>query len=518
MAVPDGLPLRDGTAEEFSSRRCAHVQQEGPVTGIRRALVFSSGERYATIILNFGMIAAVSRILAPEEIGVSAIGATIVAFTEGIRDSTSTYLVQKKELTREDARTSFTVMLLITLPIAGGLVACAGWLAEVVKQDQLAPFIYVVALSLLPGCFERPVMALFRRDMQFATYACVTVLAAVVTLAVTVGLALAGFSYMCFAWGMLAGASSAAVLALCFRPNFWIYRLELSEWHEVLALNGYGTVTAVLGAAYDTLPYAILGRQAQFSAVGFYNRTVMVCRLPDKLNAGIITLALPAFSKIAREDGNLAGAYFRGLEYVTVFEWPLRVLIALFAHPVVLIVLGPQWMSIVPLIQIMSLALVFATPQILSPPLLVAAGGIHDTLAVNLITWPLAIAVISVSAWLGLDAMVWAMFIIAPWQTFVSVLYIRKHVAFAWAEFAAAFWKSGVVTLCSAAGPLMVAASGSQFDLSIARFLFSGLLSLLGWLLGSWLTRHPVWFEVGLAVSGLQRLTGRGQVSPLLKQ
>ena len=477
--------------------------------GIRLALVFSSGERYATIILNFVLIAAVSRILTPEEIGVSAIGATIVAFTEGIRDSTSTHLVHKKELTRQDSRTCFTIMLLITLTIAGGLSAIAGWLGEVLRQDQLAPFIYVVSLSLLPGCFERPIMALLRRDMQFATYACVTVSAAVITLVVTVALALAGFSYMCFAWGMLAGTSSAALIALCFRPSFWIYRLDLGEWREVLALNGYGTVTASLGAAYDTLPYAILGRQAQFAAVGFYNRTVMLCRLPDKLNAGIITLALPAFSQIARDGGNLAGAYFRGLELVTVFEWPLRVLIAVFAYPAVLILLGPQWIDIVPLVQIMSLALVFATPQILSPPLLVAAGGVHDTLAVNLITWPLAIAVISVSAWLGLYAMAFAMFLIAPWQTFVSVLYIRKHVPFAWGEFAAAFWKSALVTIFSATGPLLVvAASGFRFDFSVVPFLIAGVLSVVGWFAGAWLTRHPVWFEVELVASGLRRLVG----------
>jgi O-antigen/teichoic acid export membrane protein len=481
--------------------------------------VFSSGERYATIILNFVLIAAVSRILTPAEIGVSVIGATIVAFTEGIRDSTSTHLVHKKELTREDSRTCFTIMLVITMAIAGVLSAVAGWLGEVLRQDKLEPFIYVVSLSLLPGCFERPIMALLRREMQFATYACVTVLAAVITLVVTVGLALAGFSYMCFAWGMLAGTSSAAVLALCFRPYFWIYRLDLAEWREVLALNGYGTVTASLGAAYDTLPYAILGRQAQFAAVGFYNRTVTVCRLPDKLNAGIITLALPAFSQIARDGGDLAGAYFRGIELVTVFEWPLRVMIAIFAYPAVLVLLGSQWTSIVPLVQIMSLALVFATPQILSPPLLVAAGGVHDTLAVNLITWPLAIAVISVGAWLGLYAMAFAMFLIAPWQTFVSVLYIRKHVPFAWGAFAAAFRKSAVVTLCSAAGPLLiVAASGFRFDLSIAPLLVAGVMSVAGWFMGAWLTRHPVWFEVELVASGLRRWAGLDPAAKLSEQ
>jgi len=449
---------------------------------------------------------------------VAAIAATIIMFTEGVRDSTSTYLVQKKEVTREDARTSFTIMLLISLAIAAALVILAGWLAEILRQDEFAPFIYVIALSLLPGCVERPIMALLRRDMKFEAYACVNVLAAVITLAVTVGLALAGYSYMCFAWGILAGSTSGAVLALCFRPYFWIYRPLLSQAHQILPFNCYGVVTAMFGAAFEAVPYLILGRQSQFNAVGFYNRTVMVCRLPDKLNAGIITLALPAFSLIARQGGSLANAYFRGLEYITVVEWPLRVLIALFAHPVVLIILGPQWTSIVPLVQIMSLALVFSTPQILSPPMLVAAGGVRDTLAVNFISGPISIVVIGVAAWLGLYAMACAMFIIAPVQTLVSVLYIRKHVPFGWGEFASAFRKSAIVTLCSAAGPLLVlAALEFRFDLSIAPFLICGVLSLVGWIIGAWLTRHPVWYEVKLVASGSRRLVG-GTATKLLRK
>lgn len=481
------------------------------MNGIRRALAYSSGERYSTIILNFVLIAAVSRILTPEEIGVSAIGATIITFTEGVRDSTSTYLVQKKLATREDARTSFTIMLLISLAIAAVLVILAGHLAGALRQDKLASFILVVALSLLPGCIERPVMALLRRDMKFKEYACINVLAAAITLVVTIGMALGGFGYMCFAWGMLVGSSSGAALALFFRPWFWIYRPTLSEAHQVLPLNGYGTVTAVFGAAFEMLPYIILGRQSQFNAVGFYNRTTMVCRLPDKLNSGIITLALPAFALVAREGGSLAGAYLRGLEYVTVVEWPLRVLLALLAHPVALIILGPQWISIVPLIQIISLALIFSTPQILSLPMLVAAGGVRNTLAVNFISGPISLVVISVGAWLGLYEMALSMFIIAPVQTFVCVLYLRKHVPFGWGEFALALRKSAIVTLCSAAGPItVIAARGFRFDLSIGPFFICVVLSMVGWVIGAWLTRHPVWSEIAHVNCELRRLVGKG--------
>ncbi|MDZ4790966.1 MAG: hypothetical protein SGJ17_07140 [Hyphomicrobiales bacterium] len=69
---------------------------------VRRALAYSSAERYVNLLVNFGLIAAVSRLLTPQEVGVSALGVTILGLVETIRDIPSSYLVQRPTLTRED--------------------------------------------------------------------------------------------------------------------------------------------------------------------------------------------------------------------------------------------------------------------------------------------------------------------------------------------------------------------------------------------------------------------------------
>ena len=463
----------------------------------RRAFLFSSGERYATIILNFALISAISRILTPEEIGVSVIGTTIIAFAESFRDSPSSYLVQKKELTEADGRTAFTIMLVISLLIAASLLVVAGWLARVLRQDELAPFLWLIAACLLPACVERPIMALLRRDMEFATYAFINISATLTTVALTVALAARGFSYMCFAWGLLAGTLVSATLALYFRPYFWIFRPLLSEWRQVLPFNVYGGTSGLLAAVYDMVPYAILGRSAQFDAVGYFNRAITLCRLPDKLNTGIISLALPAFSTVVREGGNLSQAYLRALELVTVVEWPLRVLLVLFADGIVHVILGPQWSAIVPLVQIMSLAFLLSTPQILAYPILVAAGGIRDTLIINLICVPLAAILMSLSAWYGLRAMAFAMFLIAPLQTCVALIFIRRRVAFDWSELLSAIQKSAIVSVASAVGPVaIVLASEGRPELSILLSAGIGMLAAVGWLIGIRLTRHAIYVEI----------------------
>ena len=52
-------------------------------------------------------------------------------------------------------------------------------------------------------------------------------------------LALAGFSFMSFAWAVLAGNATLAILALAFHRDLSIFRLCLSKWRRAMALGAY---------------------------------------------------------------------------------------------------------------------------------------------------------------------------------------------------------------------------------------------------------------------------------------
>lgn len=72
---------------------------------VKRALLMSTGERYVLLVSNFATAAVVSRILTPEEIGVSVIGMAILAIIMSVREfASSGFLIQRQELSREDIR------------------------------------------------------------------------------------------------------------------------------------------------------------------------------------------------------------------------------------------------------------------------------------------------------------------------------------------------------------------------------------------------------------------------------
>ena len=82
------------------------------MTAVRRALIFSTADRYFALISNFLVTAAVSRILTPAEIGIFVLGQAILGFALSVKDfASSGFIIQREELTRDDVRASFTVTL-----------------------------------------------------------------------------------------------------------------------------------------------------------------------------------------------------------------------------------------------------------------------------------------------------------------------------------------------------------------------------------------------------------------------
>ncbi len=160
---------------------------------IRRALLISSSERYLVLGVNFLSVAALARLLTPDEVGVSAISAVILIAGESLRDfGVSQFLVQQLTLKRLQVRTAATITMGLTLAISGLFWLAADWIASVYTQPKLVPYLHVLAISFVSGGLLAPQMALMRRDVDFGWVALVNVIGAWATAAVSVIAAVLG--------------------------------------------------------------------------------------------------------------------------------------------------------------------------------------------------------------------------------------------------------------------------------------------------------------------------------------
>jgi O-antigen/teichoic acid export membrane protein len=480
---------------------------------IRRSLAFSFAEKYGSYALSLVGTVIVSRLLTPKDFGLFAVGMAVVMLIDVLRDfGVGNFLVQEKHITNQHVQAAFTITLMLSFVCALGLLLGTETMVAFYNEPELRHLIplFVANFLLLP--FSMPSFSLLRRDMAFDAIAAISLLSTLVNLSVVVALALLGYGFMSLGWATLAASLTRTIIANAFRPCFWACRLSFKEWRRLVHFGTYSTATAIINVFQDQLPQLIIGRTLGFTSLGFFGRAVTLCQLPDRLVISALNpVVLPALSERVRRNIDLKPTYLQALSYISALQWPSLVVLALLAEPVVLVLLGHQWLEVAPLVRIMATASLAMFPAFMTYPTLVALGRVQDTFAMSLISLPPSILLIFLASPFGLQAVAATQLINAPLQVIVALSFIRRQIGVSWLEIALAVRRSAVVALCAAAAPALVVIIHGGFGntMSLAAAALASVGAGLGWIAGLILADHPLLAELRDGLRVISRRIGR---------
>lgn len=456
-------------------------------------------ERYVNVAAQFGLTAIVARLMAPNEFGLVAIGVSIFAIVEAVRDfGISNYIIQHRNLTRNVARTGFSVIAAFSCALAGLLYASSSVIAEFYGDQRLVPYIDILAFTALAGMIVSPLKALLLRDMQFRALAVINFGATLVFTFTIIVLVWFNFSYMSYAWGAFAMTLTMAVLCLYHRPDFWIFRPALCDFKSAIAFGSYSSLSDTLSRLNEALPFLVLGRLMPMGLVGIFNRAHFISTVPPKLlMVGIVPVALPGFAAEARSERDLKGPLLDALSYLAIFLWPALILLTLLAYPAVIILLGDRWLDAVPIIQILSIAALASLPLPLAFPVFSAIGQIKRSAHVGLITVPATAAILAIAAHFGLIAATCSFLLIIPFQSYLILRIMKRYITFRWRELFVALSKSATATFISISPVLaIIAANGFSFTMPVPAGIGIAVMMIPSWLGAVWFVAHPVWPEI----------------------
>jgi O-antigen/teichoic acid export membrane protein len=280
----------------------------------------------------------------------------------------------------------------------------------------------------------------------------------------------------------------------------------LAHWRDVLRFGVYSSATAVLARIGEPLPVFIFGRYLSPEAVAIGHRAALLSLLPERLVLSAIgPVTLPEFSRRAREGMSLKETYLTALSHVSVVQWPAMLTLAVLAEPIVRLVLGSQWLDVVPLLRIVSPALMLSVPIAFQYATLVTVGAVHRLPRLLVVQMTVMTAALWLSAPYGLHAAAWSMYAAMPIVAGLSLLTVRSAIGFAWRELWVALVRSAGVSAMASAGPMAVALL-SPAPTSLVTAAFAVLLGAAGWGAGLYLLVHPFWREVCRAGAAMRRL------------
>lgn len=307
--------------------------------------------------LQFLVGLVLARLLLPSDFGLLAsiyiiTGFAVMFFELGLGSA----LVHRVRPSERDMSTVFWINALSGLVYAGLMWAAAPLAADFFDAPRLVQLMPFVALTftLSLGVVHAAVL---QRQLRFRKLAVVELSAAAAGHAVTLTAALLGAGAFALVLGPLVTGGLTTVLLFAvvrWRPRHFIDRTSVRElWAFSGGMLGFNVVN-YWGRNADNL---LIGRFFGATSLGFYGRAYNLMLLPvTQITGSLGRVMFPALAAIRDDHERVRSAYLRTLGLINFLTIPTLVGLASTAEALVPLMWGDQWLSVVPLLQILCLA------------------------------------------------------------------------------------------------------------------------------------------------------------------
>lgn len=472
------------------------------MSNVRRSLGFAFLERYLLIGLQLVSFTMLARLLTPQQVGVYSVSMALISMAQVIRDfGLANYLIQRKDLGKEDIGSALGLSLLLGSSLFVGINLAAPWVGEFYRDEHLVTIVRIISVNFLVLPFNSISIALLRRDMRFDSLMRINVAAAVVGTAATLSLAWAGVGAASLAWGDVAGSATIAIGVSLYGAWGRLARPQLRRWREILHFGGPVTAANVVTSVSMDINDLAVGKLLDFSQVAMASRAQGLMNLFNRDIMGTIrSVAYPAYAQAHRDGSALEQRYRQSVSAVTAIGWPFYGFVAVFSLEVLRLMFGPQWDAAAPLVPIYCMAGAFSALNSLVPTVMLAAGNSKLVALADLIIQPVKAVLLVAVLWhwralepLAIGFLAMAVIAVPYFYAFKQRCLPTDFGSLA-RELSRNLW---LTALCLAPSALIAwwqRPSGGAVPLTI--WLACAALTALLWLAGLRLLGHPLHAEI----------------------
>ena len=312
--------------------------------------------RAANLVLRLGVMAALARILNPQDFGLVAMTTAVTGVfhllaSAGLSEAT----VQSDTITDEQKSTLFWINLLVGTILGLLCVALAPALVKLYHEPRLFWLTVVAGAGFVLSALAVQHSALLRRQLRYTTLTIIEVLSQLASVAAGVGMALGGLGY----WTILGMTLvSNAVYAVCvWGATGWIPGppRRTAGVRNMLSFGGIITLqNAVVYVAYN-FEKVLLGRFWGADALGIYERGYRLVNLPTaELNGAIGEVAFSGLSRIQNDPARLRSYFLKGYALVLSMTLPITIFCAVFVDDIIGLLLGPKWKDVAVIFRLLT--------------------------------------------------------------------------------------------------------------------------------------------------------------------
>lgn len=351
-------------------------------------------------LLQFITLIVLARFITPKDFGIVSLSILIISFLKIFSEmGVGPALVQKKDLVNNHIKTANTITIILGISLSLLLYISSNIIADFFNAPELYEAINFLAMILPIISLSVVGQSLLQRNLKFKEIAVYNLISYFVGYAIiAIPLAIYNFGL----WALLyAYFVQVTILFIIIRikvkeSNKYGFNIKCSK--ELLNF-GFGFSIARISNFFALeADNIIIGKFLGTEALGFYGRAYQLMTMPAILIGSVIDKVMfPIMTKIQDDKEKLTRIYLSSISLTTMLVMPLSVFIIVLGEEIILLILGNQWTKIIPILQILTIALVFRMSYKFSDSLARALGAVYKR------AWRQVLYAISVFslAWIG---------------------------------------------------------------------------------------------------------------------
>lgn len=320
----------------------------------------------AKIVLQLVTLAALGRLLGPDDFGVMAMCWAVLSFVTLFSDfGLSVATIQRKDIDQNTVSVLFFVGIGIGIVLTCILAGAAPAAAAFFNDDRLLLAVPAIALTMPVNWLSAQHYALLNRTMRWTDLQVGAILSQAI--GAVVAILLAYFTPIGF-WALIAQAwvgaftYSAYLIARCdWRPS--IPHDWRAAWPSIklgLHISGF----SLLNYFQQQLDKALVGWRWGSIELGHYARAYALLQVPMNFaNNALASAVQPALSRLQDKPEQWRRAYLDALTVAVLAGGALAATLYGGAAPVIRTVYGPNWEETISIFGVLALALLFITPM-----------------------------------------------------------------------------------------------------------------------------------------------------------
>lgn len=360
--------------------------------------------------LRFGSIFVLARLLMPDAFGLIAMVSGFTIIAERFKDlGLSTATLQRREISLEQVSTLFWINVAVGTVLMLIIASLAFPLAWFYDDKRLIPITLAISTGFFFSGLGVQHFALLRRRLKYARMGAITITSSALSVVIAVILAANGFGY----WALVA---REVMRNLFVAIGTWISYPWLPslpsrqpDIGSMLSFGGHVTATNILYHFSASLDQILIGKFFGAAPLGVYRQGVNLVSAPlNSFTQPVVSVGESALCRLQEEPLRFRRFYRKtiiGLGFVTI---PTSLFLAVYAHELVLLALGPNWTDVAPIFRIMAIVTIFRPVATTFGPVMIACGHSRRVLWMGVLTSITTVTFVAASVPFGIMAVAFA--------------------------------------------------------------------------------------------------------------